>query len=867
MFRFILKIIRNIFYFCVAIGIFGIIIAWIYAKKLEHDYQLDSQDLSGALWTMPARVFARPLEIYEGAELSKEELIEELKLIGYHQVTSAIKPEQYEVSENSVIYYATEFAFWDQKRPIRRMEVQFEDGKVKSVENLSSLEKVAMERLNPLRIANIYPQHREDRVLVKYDEIPPVLIDAIIATEDRNFYIHPGIDPRGIFRSIYVTFIAKGNQQGASTITQQFIKNHYLTNEHKYSRKIKEMLMALVLERHTSKQKILEGYINEIYLGQDGQRAIHGFGLASEYFFNKPLDELNLHQIATLVALVREPGNADPRKKPEKALERRNLMLRVMREQNLITAEDEKLAASLPLDVVPVEQTRDRIRFPHFVDLVMRQLGQDYKTEDLTKQGLNIYTTLNPQVQAKVQKSLTAELGKLEKSKGLKSRFLQGAGVIVDVNRAEVVALIGSRNAEELGFNRAISAQRHIGSLVKPPIYLAALEYPNRYNLYTRIDDSPFTYKGWSPQNYGRNFHGKVTLLDALVHSYNIPAVRVALDLGLRDVVGTLERLGAHTGIPLHPAISLGAIEMTPLEVAQIYETFASGGYYNPLRAIREITTVDGEIVKRFDVQGVRAIEPSTHYLISYALQEIPRRGTAKAVYNHFDKELNIAGKTGTSNNYKDSWFAGYTGNYLAVAWVGNDQNKPTKLSGGQGGLPLWIAMMQNLPLKPLEVPEPGSIVTTSCNGNKMAPHIATYYGCEQPQEQYESYSNGDEMFYGESFELSSLPDNQGDSFYQQQQGQNADFGSGVEFVSNEWQQAAQQNNPQAWNDANAPQAYGQAGYEENYQQAAPQTDAAYQAPPAAQNSYDDYQQQAPQPDIDSGTRFGNGENESDWGW
>lgn len=293
----ILRFFRNLFYFCVVMGVFGILIAWTYAKKLEAQYQLDSHNLGGALWSMPARVYARPLELYAGAPVSKAQLLRELELLEYRKVKQAVEAGQYEDNGDNVIYYAAEFAFWDGLRPLRRMQISFADGKVSRVDNLTSFEEIGLERLNPLRIASIYPQQREDRLLVKLDEVPPVLIDTILATEDRNFYYHFGVDPKGLLRSIYVTYVKKGDQQGGSTITQQFIKNHYLSNERSIARKVKEMLMAIVLESHSNKRDILEGYINEIYLGQDGQRAIHGFGLASEYYFNKPISELNLSLI------------------------------------------------------------------------------------------------------------------------------------------------------------------------------------------------------------------------------------------------------------------------------------------------------------------------------------------------------------------------------------------------------------------------------------------------------------------------------------------------------------------------------------------------------------------------------------------
>lgn len=715
-----LKILRNFFYLLIALGVFGIAIAALYAFKLEKQYHLDDQNLDGALWSMPARVFARPLEIFVGKVMTPEYLVQELTLLEYQKTKNPIKPEQYYHQGDTVIYYAPEFRFWDQARAPRKIQVTFADGKISKVENLTSLEQVAIERLNPIRIANIFPQRKEDRILVKREDVPEVLIDALIAVEDRNFYEHFGIDIRGIMRSIYVTFIAKTDQQGASTLTQQFIKNHYLTNERKISRKIKEMLMAIVLERHVGKKAILEGYLNEIYLGQDGQRAIHGFGLASEFFFNKKPHELKLHEIALLVALVREPGNADPRRHPEYALKRRDLVLNVMAEQRLISQKEARLASQLPLDVVAHEITSDRIRFPAFVDLVYQQLSQQYSKADLTSQGLNIYTTLDPQIQISTQKAVENQLPKLERSKGLKKGFLQGAAVVVDIGSGSIRALVGSRVAGEQGFNRAISASRQVGSLIKPAVYLSALEYPTLYTLSTLVDDSPLNYtrgkSTWSPKNYNRRTRGKVLLIDALVYSYNIPTARIALDLGIDDVVSTLRRLGAWSEMKPYPSLALGAVQMTPLEVTQIYETIANGGIFQPLRAVSEITTQEGEVVDRFDMKTVRAIEPTPHYLLVYAMQEIPRRGTARRIYNqeNFDSHYNFAGKTGTTDDYRDSWFAGFSGNYLTVAWVGNDQNQSTRLAGGSGGLPLWIDIMKQLSHYPLDVPQPEGIVTVN---------------------------------------------------------------------------------------------------------------------------------------------------------
>lgn len=711
-----LRFFRNTIYFIIILGIFSCILLFLYAMKLEKDYHLDDQDLGGALWSMPARVYARSMELYRGAPISANDLENELQLLDYSKVEEVIEPQQYYRHDNSIEYYTPSFTFWDGTRSARRIQVSFADGKVTDVQNLSTFTEEPLARLDPLRIATIYPSHKQDRLLVDLKDVPPVLIDALIAAEDRNFWKHPGIDPRGLLRSFYVTFIQKSGTQGASTLTQQFIKNHYLTNEQTLARKIKEILMALVLEHHSKKKDILEGYLNEIYLGQDGQRAIHGFGLASEFYFDKDLKDLGLHEIAMLIALVREPGLADPRRHPEYALNRRNMMLDLMYERGLISIQDAELAKTLPLDVVDSETTRERVRFPAFVDLVYQQLYQHYKPEDLTKEGLNIFTTLDPQIQQKTQKSLSDALPVLEKRHGLKKHFLQSAAVVVSTNNAEVLAVVGSRIPNEQGYNRAISAKRNIGSVVKPMVYLAAVEYPQIYSLATMLDDSPLKYKKngetWAPKNYGKNNHGRVMLQESLIKSYNIPTARIALDLGIKDITDTMKRVGARDNLPNYPSISLGAVGMSAFEVAQMYETFANGGYLIPLRSIREITTQDGTVVNRFDLTPIEAIKPGPHYLIVSTMQDIPRRGTAVAMKEKISPSLNIAGKTGTTDNYRDSWFAGFSGNILTVVWVGNDQNKTTKLSGSTGALRVWMDVMKNLPNEPLILKIPDGIIT-----------------------------------------------------------------------------------------------------------------------------------------------------------
>lgn len=750
-----IRILRNMFYLICGLGFLGAVAIYMYASKLEHDYQLRDRSLSGALWHMPARVYTRPLELYVGKTLNPNDLVFELeKILNYEKVSDPIEPETYSRQGNTIVYYADAFLFGNEQAPMRRIEVQFDGNVVSQITNTSDFSHPSLERLNPRLMASIYPSHMQDRLLVKLEEVPPLLIETLIALEDKRFWTHLGFDIKGIARAAYVSLISKSGQQGASTLTQQFVKNHYLTNERTISRKIKEILMAIVLEIHNDKRAILEGYLNEIYLGQDGKHAIHGFGLASRYYFDKKLNELNLHEIAMLVALVREPGIADPHKNPEHALNRRNFIIEQMAVNQLISPELAKLAQTLPLDVLPKGTTSQRTLFPAFMDLVQQQLNQHYTREDLTSEGLSIFTTLDPVLQHKMQNELDKALSNLEGSKARPRGFLQSASVLVDIATGSVVSLIGGRDADKAtvhGFNRAISAQRQAGSVLKPAIYLSALEYPNRYTTASLLDDSPLDYQGWKPKNYSKGNRGWVNFRTALIKSYNIPTARIAIDLGMSDIIDSLERLGAREGLPPYPSLSLGAIGMTPFEIAQIYEPFANNGIYMPLKSIQYISTPSGQILPPHDREPYQAIFPAPHYLITSIMQDIPKSGTAASMDKSL-KALNPAGKTGTTDNYRDSWFAGFTGNFLNVVWVGNDDNLPTGLSGGQGGLKVWEAMMKALPNEKLELTVPpdiqfhtihegsGLLAGQYCSGTSM-PFLAgsqpyQVYECEAPVEE-----------------------------------------------------------------------------------------------------------------------------------
>jgi penicillin-binding protein 1B len=668
----------------------------------------------GKRWSLPARVYARPLELFQDMKLSAKQFERELTLLHYRALSQPQGPGTYSKGGESFEVITRDFAFWDGSEMSQHVRVAFKGDNLLELNNLNGQEKPGLLRMEPAEIAAIYPAHNEDRILVRRADLPPVLVDTLIAMEDRSFYSHFGVDFKAISRAFFANLKAGRTVQGGSTLTQQLVKNFFLSNERTLTRKLNEMLMALLVEWHYRKDEILEAYSNEVYLGQDGKRAIHGLGLASYFYFGRPLTELNLHHVALLVGLIRGPSYYDPRRHPERAMERRALVLDMMVEQGLISSEDAAIGKQQPLDVPP--QTSGGITpYPAFVDLVRRQLREDYREEDLTSEGLKIFSTLDPQVQAVAEQTVTDGLPVLEKKARIGADKLQGAAIVTDTQTGEVLAMVGGRDVHLAGFNRVLDAKRPLGSLLKPAVYLTALENPERYTLATLLDDStPVIYADssgkWSPANYDKHFHGRVMLQDALAHSYNIATARLGLDLDVLRVIGTLRRLGIKHDFRPYPSLLLGAVDLAPLEVAQMYQTFASGGFRIPLRAIREVAAADGEPLRRYPLKVEKAIEPGPAYLITKAMQRVVKMGTAKAINQKIPAALGIAGKTGTTDELRDSWFAGFSGNRMAVVWLGRDDNHPIGLSGANGAMPVWIDLMSDLNLEPLALTAPPNI-------------------------------------------------------------------------------------------------------------------------------------------------------------
>jgi len=679
------------------------------------------QRFDGKRWSLPAIVYARPLEVYPGLSLTPEMLEEELQLAGYRKETTATGGGSYHRSGSTLSLVTRDFSYPAGPEPGRHLTITFSPEKIISLSAGESRKPLPLARLDPARIGSFHPLVHEDRLLLRREEIPEILITTLLETEDRNFYSHEGIAPLAIARALFANIRAGKTVQGGSTLTQQLVKNLFLNSERTLWRKAQEAVMALILEYFYSKEEILTAYINEVFLGQDDNRAVHGFGLASQFYFRRELQDLRLDQIATLVGMVKGPTVYDPRRHPENCLARRNAVLESMMTRGAISKAAYGEAVVRPITEGAVQKNGFN-RFPAFLELVRRQLIGEYREEDLKTNGLRLLTTLDPQVQLQVERNLQATIGALEKKRN--SPSLEGAVVITGRENSEVLALAGGKDPLLPGFNRALQARRPIGSLVKPAVYLAALK--KGYTLASPLDDSPLSLpleggKSWQPENYDHKAHGRVPLFVALANSYNLATVRLGMEVGLDNVIATLGDLGLREDIAPYPSLLLGALDLTPFEVSQLYQTIAAGGFYTAHRAINSVMTADGTLLQRYGLEVEQRFAPELMYLLTHAMQRVVSEGTATALLSSPLRAHAIAGKTGTSDNLRDSWFAGFTGDHLAVVWLGKDDNTSTGLSGSTGALRVWESIMRQVVSSPLQLVAPENIVWTDVDRSTFA--------------------------------------------------------------------------------------------------------------------------------------------------
>ncbi|MDN3701074.1 penicillin-binding protein 1B [Vibrio artabrorum] len=671
------------------------------------------QRFEGQLFDLPTVVYARVLDLSPGTSISLIKVKNELDVLNYRKVSSPRHPGEYSSSSTKIEMIRRPFEFVDGLEMDRHVMLYFNGNELTRIQSLDKKGDMGYLRIEPKMLGMLEKGNDEQRLFLKRNQFPEVMVDALLATEDRNFYQHDGVSPLAIARAMVVNLKAGRTVQGGSTLTQQLAKNLFLSSERTLWRKLREAYIALILDHRYSKDRILEAYLNEVYLGQNGGEAIHGFGLASRLYFGQPIQELRIDQLALLVGMVKGPSYYNPVRYPERAKTRRDLVLRLLMQQDILTPRQYEEAASRDLDI----QDNPRIarRQPAYFQQVSIELKKYVGDRFEAQKGIRVFTSLDPVSQDKLEKSIARKVPELSKTAGNK---LEGAAIAVDRSTGEIRAMVGGKRTGYDGFNRALNASRPIGSLVKPAIYLTALEHPQKYTLATTLKDTPLSLKGskgsvWSPRNFDRKFRGDVPLYVALSKSYNVPTVRLGMQLGIDNVSKTLEKLGVNKDeIRPVPSMFLGAFSLTPFQVAQMFQTITNSGRIAPLSALRSVVDNEGNVLYQSIPKVSQRVDQQAAWLTTYAMKRVVSEGTGRFLQGQFSS-AGLAGKTGTSNDSRDSWFVGVDGRDVTTIWLGRDDNKPTKLTGSSGALRVYASYLKQRSPEPLLLPWPTGIVTT----------------------------------------------------------------------------------------------------------------------------------------------------------
>lgn len=663
----------------------------------------------GQKWIFPSKIYSDTYLLYVGMNLRAEELSEKLRRLGYQEVRNAPQARgeyRFLKREGLVEIYLQDFAYPLEKFKGFPVRINLQGNTVAKMADQTTGEEHFSLELEPELVTGLYNRIWQERRLVKLSEVPPLLVNAILSVEDERFYRHRGIDPVAILRASWINLRSGGIVQGGSTLTQQLMKNFFLDDERTLKRKFKEALMALIAERKYSKNEILENYLNEIYLGQKGAQGIFGIWEASQFYFSKEPGELTVGEMALIAGLIRAPGRYSPYRSVELAAQRRNVVLGKMFEEKFITRAQYEAALR------EVIQRRELIKVvndaPFYVDFLRRELAEIYSNKVLTADGLRIFTSLDLHLQRVAEKALADGLKRLEETyPSLRKRgeddHLEGAVVVIKPQTGEIKAMAGGRDYQKSQFNRVFQARRQPGSVFKPFVYLAALLYGSeeagkKFTPVSLVDDSPFTWiyegKEWRPDNYKAEYFGTVTFRTALEKSLNSATARIAREVGIRHVRDIAYRLGIESSLPAYPSLTLGSVEVSPLEVAVAFSTLANSGVRTHPLAVKQVIDQEGRVLEKRDIRVQRVISPQLAFMMNHLLKGVLDRGTARgARLQGFDRPA--AGKTGTTNDTKDAWFVGYTPDLLAVVWVGFDNQTKLGLSGSQAALPIWTDFMK----------------------------------------------------------------------------------------------------------------------------------------------------------------------------
>lgn len=689
--------------------------------------------LDGKVWDLPAAVYGRMVNLEPGMDYSQAEMVRLLEGMQYRKVSKITTSGEFVVRGNSIEILRRPFNFPDQKEGQILARMVFDNNALSKIENMENGRSFGFFRLDPKLITMMQSANNEQRLVLPISDFPESLVKILLETEDRNFYEHDGVSLYSIGRAVVANLSAGRSVQGGSTLTQQLVKNLFLTNERTLKRKANEAYMAVLLDYNYSKERILELYLNEVFLGQNGNDEIRGFPLASLYYFGRPINELSFDQQALLVGMVQGASTYNPWTKPQNAIKRRNIVLKILETRGVIDQEMYQVLSARPLGVKNKEGLV--ASQPAFMQMVRSELNEKLGDKVKELSGAKIFTTLDPVAQTAAENAVENGVADLRKSRKLDD--IEGAMVVVDRINGEVRAMVGGSQPQYSGFNRALNARRSIGSLAKPPVYLAALSEPDRFRLNTWLKDEPLTVKvgnqNWSPRNYSRNFNGRMMLVDALAKSQNIPTVNLGLEVGLDQVFNTFVRLGAPAAaMEKVPAMLLGAVNLTPAEVAQVYQTIGGDGNRAKLSALRSVIDGDGNEIYQSYPSAERAVPSQAAYLTLYGMQQVVKQGTGRVLLTKYAK-YNLAGKTGTTNDLRDSWYAGIDGKEVAIVWVGRDNNGPTQLTGATGALKVYqryldnqapLALINRAPegIVDMQVTADGQLSCSNFGGGRMLP-------------------------------------------------------------------------------------------------------------------------------------------------
>lgn len=689
----------------------GALGTWLYGLHREMEATWHSHATEA-----PSRVFASGTALYPGRPLSRDAVVAELRALGYRAADGApsdpLDAGEYRLEADGLVVHLHDFSYPPPRGLFRGfpLRVTFADGRIGRMRDLADGGAVSDVELEPRQVATLLDARRVRRDPVRLEDVPAVLTQAVIAVEDREFFSHHGLDLSRVAGAAWANLRAGRLAQGGSTLTQQLVKNYYLTPEKSFARKLREAAMAVVLESTRSKREILEAYLNTVYLGRTGTSGVMGVAEASEHYFGRRASQLGLAQSALLAGMIRAPNRYAPTRHPDAARRRRDLVLRLMERQGRITADERERAEARP---VPSgggdESPATAARADWFVDLVQRELDDRFSREDLRREDLRIFTTLDLRAQAAADSAVRGGLAALEEAHPhLRTEEaaredgaspLQAALVALDPRTGDVLALVGGRSYRTSPFNRAVRARRQPGSLFKPFVYLAALaDTTGRWTLASRIQDTAFTVEAggerWSPSNYDGEEHGRVTVRRALEESYNVATARLATRVGLERVAATARRLGLSAELRPVPSLALGTFEVTPLEMASAYASLAGGGVRPEPLSVLRAAGPDGASVEARELSMERVAPSGPVHLVNRALQGVLEDGTA-ARAGELGYDGPAAGKTGTTSGYRDAWFVGYTPELVTLVWVGFDDNRPLRLTGAEAALPLWVRFMQ----------------------------------------------------------------------------------------------------------------------------------------------------------------------------